>query len=139
MVFSKENVEKITLLQDTIEKLKIKVTQGRDRAEQEDKELQIIEHEVRKKKKRAKMIREELKKDEDDLISHCEQLRILQSQSSRHADPVIQRSSAMLKEQGVANSTASLGRANQLEPTERSSTLDAHRSNQVGDFLFTSQ
>ena len=100
----KENTEAVGSLQDEVQRNLCKVTQ--------------------------KSI--ELAKDVVTLKSNCEQLQKLQSQSSQNAEPVVPQRHVLSNQQSVgANSTASLGRANQQEPPlhERSSTLDAQGSN----------
>ena len=111
---SKDQVENVELVRDEIEKLQHKICRGN-----------IV---LKKMLNTAQMTCEELEKDEDQLKRRMDEFRTLHSQASRNADPVIlQRNGVPNQQNGGANSTASLGRANQLlpPPQERCSTLDA--------------
>ena len=107
IVVSKEDHEK---LHDELGKLTHDLDQSRK-----------LEIEKEKEWREAKEARE---RRESDLMNCCKRIS---SQSSMNVDPVIQRSVAA-NQQVEANSTASLGRAQQLPQQERSRTLDAERS-----------
>ena len=107
IVVPKEDHEK---LQDELGKLTHEVDQSRK-----------LEFEKEKEWREAKEARE---RHESDLMNCC---RRISSQSPKNVDAVIQRSVAA-NQQVQANSTASLGRAEQLPQQERSRTLDAERS-----------
>jgi transcription elongation GreA/GreB family factor len=91
-------------------------------------ELEKLTHEVRKleseKEKERREVKEARERCESDLMNCC---RRVNSQSLMNVDPVIQRG-VVANQQVEANSTASLGRAEQLPQQERSRTLDAEGS-----------
>lgn len=118
LVLSKVNADKVESIQDKFELLTRKVTRDR-------KELKM-------RMKKAQESQEEVEKDVDALMTCCENFKRVQSQISKSADAVItQRDVIPNYHNGGANSTASLGRANQQETPlcEKSSTLDADGSN----------
>ena len=91
---------------------------------EKQKEWREKEKEWREKEKEWREVKEVRERHEGDLMNCCKRIS---SQTSINVNPVIQRG-VVANQQTEANSTASLGRAQQPPQQERSRTLDAEGS-----------
>ena len=121
IMVQKEDHEK---LQDELGKLTHDLDQFRKLESEKEQEWREKEKEWREKEKEWREAKEARERHEGDLMNCCKRIS---SQTSVNMSPVIQRG-VVANQQIEANSTTSLGRAQQLPQQERSRTLDAEGS-----------